>query len=146
MVKYIHQEFVRSLEKVDWMDHKTKMRAIEKAKGISTRIGYAKEILNHTKVAELFHGVRSFSNQKRFHILHAGYRLFISSSWNVLSSNNLYLQLVHWVFFHLFHLLSLLFQLILKASATFYQNVQILRKYWTDYDIKKLREPYDKNE
>jgi len=92
MVRYIHQEFVQSLEKVDWMDHKTKMRAIEKAKGISTRIGYAKEILNHTKVAELFHG------------------------------------------------------LVLKSSATFYQNVQILRKYWTDYDIKKLREPYDKSD
>jgi predicted metalloendopeptidase len=37
-------------------------------------------------------------------------------------------------------------KLDLKENATFYSNVQTLRKYWTDYDIKKLREPYDKNE
>lgn len=37
-------------------------------------------------------------------------------------------------------------QLELSENVTFYTNVQTLRKYWTDYDIKKLREPYDKNE
>lgn len=57
MVDYIHGEFIRSLESVDWMDPQTKRRAILKAKGITARIGYAKEILNHVNVAELFKGV-----------------------------------------------------------------------------------------
>lgn len=57
MVQYIHGEFVKSLENVDWMDPRTKKRAIQKAKGITARIGYAKEILNHVNVAELFKGV-----------------------------------------------------------------------------------------
>lgn len=57
MVKYIHQEFVSMLHKVDWMDAATKSRAIEKAKGIKTRIGYAPEILNSSRVMELFTGV-----------------------------------------------------------------------------------------
>lgn len=57
MVKYIHTEFIKSLEDVDWMDPRTKKRAIQKARGITARIGYAKEILKHVKVAELFVGV-----------------------------------------------------------------------------------------
>lgn len=61
MVKYIHKEFVSMLHKVDWMDEATKSRAIEKAKGIKTRIGYAPEILNSTRVMELFHGVSLYS-------------------------------------------------------------------------------------
>jgi len=57
MVEYIHTEFIKSLEDVDWMDPRTKKRAIQKARGITARIGYAKEILKHVKVAELFVGV-----------------------------------------------------------------------------------------
>lgn len=34
----------------------------------------------------------------------------------------------------------------LSENRTFYENVQTLRKYWTDRDMKKLRKPYNKNE
>lgn len=57
MVNYIHNEFLQIVENIDWMDEKTRRRALEKAKGIQAKIGYSKEILDQNKVWELFRGV-----------------------------------------------------------------------------------------
>lgn len=92
MVHYIRKEFISILDGVEWMDEDTKAEAISKAKAIRAHIGYSPEILEESKVMELFEG------------------------------------------------------LDLSENRTFYENVQTLRKYWTDRDIKKLRKPYNKNE
>jgi len=92
MVHYIRKEFIKILEMVEWMDAATKRMAIEKARSITAHIGYSTEILEESKVMELFEG------------------------------------------------------LDLSPNFTYYQNVQTLRKYWSDYDIKKLRKPYSKND
>lgn len=57
MVNYIHNEFLKIVQNIDWMDEKTRRRALEKAKGIQAKIGYANEILDPNKVWELFRGV-----------------------------------------------------------------------------------------
>ena len=110
MVNYIHHEFLEIVKKIDWMDEKTRRRALDKAKGIQAKIGYSREILDPEKVWELFRGVSA--------------ALVIQPQRKVTQE----------------------LQLELRENATFYANVQTLRKYWTDYDLKKLREPYNKNE
>ena len=57
MVRYIRLEFIRMLKGVDWMDADTKHMAIEKAQSIKAHIGYSNEILDETKVMELFENV-----------------------------------------------------------------------------------------
>ena len=57
MVKYIREEFIASLKKVDWMDPETKRRAIEKAMSMEVLIGYPPELLQEDKVMEMYEGV-----------------------------------------------------------------------------------------
>ena len=57
MVNYIHAEFLKIVKEIDWMDEKTRRRALQKAKGIQAKIGYSKEILDQNRVWELFTGV-----------------------------------------------------------------------------------------
>ncbi|RWS25636.1 membrane metallo-endopeptidase-like 1 [Leptotrombidium deliense] len=54
MVTYIHREFLKILDEVDWMDAQTVRRARDKAKAISTYIGYPEELLDEKKVGELY--------------------------------------------------------------------------------------------
>lgn len=63
MVNYIHNEFLKIVENIEWMDDKTRRRALEKAKGIQAKIGYSIEILNPQRVWELFQGVSALSDQ-----------------------------------------------------------------------------------
>lgn len=61
MVKYIHSEFLQMLSENEWMDKKTIDHAIEKAKTISTHIGYPDQLLDDDKVGELYENVRQRS-------------------------------------------------------------------------------------
>lgn len=54
MVRYIHTEFMKILDVVDWMDESTREQAREKAKTIKTYIGYPSELLNDTLVSSLY--------------------------------------------------------------------------------------------
>lgn len=54
MVKYIHAEFMKILDDVQWMDERTKQRARDKAMAIRSYIGYPDELLNNTEI-DLFH-------------------------------------------------------------------------------------------
>jgi predicted metalloendopeptidase len=64
MVNYIHNEFLKIVETIDWMDQKTRQRALDKAKNIQAKIGYSKEILDQNRVWELFKGVSSLIRQR----------------------------------------------------------------------------------
>ncbi|RXG68308.1 Membrane metallo-endopeptidase-like 1 [Armadillidium vulgare] len=57
MVYYIRKAFDRNLETVDWMDEKTKARAIKKAKAIKSLIGYPKEIMDEEVLKEYHKGL-----------------------------------------------------------------------------------------
>ncbi|RWS10165.1 membrane metallo-endopeptidase-like 1, partial [Dinothrombium tinctorium] len=91
MVDYIKRKFLNILKSVNWMDEKTRQRAIEKAQSIRTQIGYSKELLNNTKVAEIY--------------------------------QNLTLD-----------------------AKTYFETVQKIRRFWTEKELSKLREPYLKND
>ena len=57
MVQYIQSEFLQMLSENEWMDKKTIDHAIEKAKTISTHIGYPDQLLDDDKVGELYENV-----------------------------------------------------------------------------------------
>ena len=54
MVGYIKEQFLQSLQDIEWMDEKTKAKAINKAHTINTLIGYAPEILDPIKMERLY--------------------------------------------------------------------------------------------
>lgn len=54
IVKYLINEFVHTLEHVNWMDETTRRHAIEKAKTMRTYIGYTDEMRNATLINELY--------------------------------------------------------------------------------------------
>lgn len=54
MVNYIHKEFLKTLEKIDWMDDTTKLSAKRKAEVIKAYIGYPDEILNDTDLSTFY--------------------------------------------------------------------------------------------
>lgn len=60
MVADIREEFEDILHKVDWMDEKTKQNALDKAKSMSTHIGYPDEMLNDKKLEEFYGDVSLF--------------------------------------------------------------------------------------
>ncbi|XP_035217911.1 neprilysin-2-like [Stegodyphus dumicola] len=54
MVHYIHKAYLNMLERNDWMDEKTKTKAIEKANAIMTLVGYPKELMNDSFISEYY--------------------------------------------------------------------------------------------
>lgn len=58
MVNYIHEEFNQMLEEVDWMDNSTRQKAKDKSHAITPYIGYPDELLNNTRVGQLYDNVR----------------------------------------------------------------------------------------
>ncbi|CAG2104773.1 unnamed protein product [Medioppia subpectinata] len=54
MVEYIHREFLKILERVEWMDEKTRQKAKDKAHAITPYIGYPDELLDNEKIGELY--------------------------------------------------------------------------------------------
>ena len=57
LVKYISAEFNNILKNVDWMDEKTRQRALEKANAIKARIGYPDELLVDQNLIDYYNGV-----------------------------------------------------------------------------------------
>lgn len=54
MVKGIREEFTKILREIDWMDDETKDRAEEKAKSMVEHIGYPPELLDMSKLTDLY--------------------------------------------------------------------------------------------
>jgi len=57
MVKGIRKQFMQILSEIDWMDDDTKDKAKEKAESMVEHIGYPKELLNMTKLTDLYKGL-----------------------------------------------------------------------------------------
>ncbi|XP_015511770.2 neprilysin-2 isoform X1 [Neodiprion lecontei] len=57
MVADIRQEFTKILEKVEWMDEKTRKAALEKAASMATHIAYPDELLDDKKLEEFYDGL-----------------------------------------------------------------------------------------
>ena len=57
MVGFIHKEFVKMLNKVDWMDEQTRIKALHKANTITSYIGFPKQLLNDTEIAHFYQNV-----------------------------------------------------------------------------------------
>ncbi|XP_023345566.1 neprilysin-2 [Eurytemora carolleeae] len=57
MVKLIREEFMQMLSEVDWMDDSTKDRAKEKARAMVEHIGYPSELLDMSKLTDLYAGL-----------------------------------------------------------------------------------------
>lgn len=60
MVGYIHREFLKILDNVEWMDEETRQKARDKAHAITPYIGYPDELLENDKIAELYKNVIFF--------------------------------------------------------------------------------------
>lgn len=58
MVKDIREEFQTILNNVEWMDETTRKNALEKAKSMSTHIGYPDELTDDKKLEEFYGNVR----------------------------------------------------------------------------------------
>lgn len=65
MVGYIHREFLKILDGVEWMDQKTRKRATDKALAIRPYIGYPNELLNNTEIENFYIGLQ-FSRDDYF--------------------------------------------------------------------------------
>ncbi|XP_066258701.1 neprilysin-2 isoform X4 [Euwallacea similis] len=63
MVADIREEFEEILKKVDWMDEKTKQNAMDKAKSMSTHIGYPDEMLDDKKLVEFYQDLELDENK-----------------------------------------------------------------------------------
>ncbi|XP_050295817.1 neprilysin-2 isoform X1 [Anthonomus grandis grandis] len=63
MVSDIRSEFQNILKKVDWMDEKTRQNALDKAKSMSTHIGYPDEMLSDKKLEEFYGDLELDENQ-----------------------------------------------------------------------------------
>lgn len=57
MVQYIKDTLMGRLRTLDWMDEDTRKSALEKAATVVDHIGYPDELLNDTKLAELYETV-----------------------------------------------------------------------------------------
>lgn len=57
MVHDIREEFHNILEEIDWMDDLTKSRAREKASKIVEHIGYPSELMDVSKLEDLYQGL-----------------------------------------------------------------------------------------
>lgn len=64
MVGYIHGEFLKILDTVEWMDDETRQKAKDKAYAIKPYIGYPDELLDNEKITELYKDVKSLSQHK----------------------------------------------------------------------------------
>jgi len=62
MVSEIRRQFERLLDEVDWMDEDTKRQARVKARGMVEHIGYPSELLDQSKLEELYAGLELSPN------------------------------------------------------------------------------------
>ncbi|CAG7818371.1 unnamed protein product, partial [Allacma fusca] len=57
MVGDIRTSFLEILNEIDWMDETTKQRARDKASSMETHIGYPRELLENSKLDDLYSGL-----------------------------------------------------------------------------------------
>ena len=57
MVQFIHKEFIKMLNRVDWMEDRTRKQALEKARTITTHIGFPQQLLNDYEIAKVYQNV-----------------------------------------------------------------------------------------
>lgn len=57
IVQSIHEAFLASLSRVDWMDEKTRELALEKAHGMQFHIAHPNELLYDNKLNEYYDGL-----------------------------------------------------------------------------------------
>ena len=62
MVSNIKKQFENILDTIEWMDDGTKVNAKEKAKVMETHIGYPTELLDMTKLEDLYEGLELNEN------------------------------------------------------------------------------------
>ncbi|RWS21818.1 Membrane metallo-endopeptidase-like 1, partial [Leptotrombidium deliense] len=62
MVTYIKNRFISILETINWMDEKTRKRALDKAKAIRPQIGYSTELLDDNKIGEIYENLTLETN------------------------------------------------------------------------------------
>lgn len=60
IIKYLKQTFNEMLKNLDWMDSKTRQKALEKADKMVQHVGYPPEILNNEILDDHYKGVRFF--------------------------------------------------------------------------------------
>jgi predicted metalloendopeptidase len=65
VVNMIRDEFASTLKKTEWMDEKTRTKALEKAKKMINFIGYPDELKDDKKLNEYYHGLE-INNQEFF--------------------------------------------------------------------------------
>lgn len=54
MVESLHRQLLKSLHEADWMDERTRNRAINKAMSLNLQVGYPDEILNAKRVTNYY--------------------------------------------------------------------------------------------
>lgn len=63
MVKYIKEQFKDILRSIDWMDNETRKSALEKANTIVDHIAYPDELLDDSKIIQLYQEVAALSKK-----------------------------------------------------------------------------------
>lgn len=58
MVESMRKEFIIVLKTADWMDEKTKAKALKKARNMEAVVGYPEEILDNSKLIEYYKGLK----------------------------------------------------------------------------------------
>lgn len=85
MVADIRAEFVKILQKTDWMDKVTKQNALEKASSMKAYIGYPDELLEEEKVEKFYADVGNIAMYfLYFSVRSISYFCF---SWKLLPKN-----------------------------------------------------------
>lgn len=70
LAQSIHQEFIKSLKNVDWMDARTRAAAIGKAKAMNFHIAYSDELIDNNKLEEYYSGLELQSDSLLHSVLH----------------------------------------------------------------------------
>lgn len=62
IVEFIHQEFMKTLQNVTWMDEQSKSAAISKAIAMNFDVGFPNELLDDDKLNEYYFGLELHPN------------------------------------------------------------------------------------
>lgn len=69
LVRNIHDEFLRTLKTVPWMDESSRAVAIEKANKIDYHIAYPSELVDTNKLEEYYNGLELETNSLLHNVL-----------------------------------------------------------------------------
>lgn len=57
LVQRIHEEFLKTLQRVPWMDQETRTAALKKANAMNFHIAYSDELIDNSKLEEFYDGL-----------------------------------------------------------------------------------------